>query len=189
MGTLKAAYPNSTVRPETVAVYEQALADLDVKDVGRAVADLVKTSTWFPTISEIRGAIVESKMKAPLPGEAWEEASGRAYNRWAKEGNSYNPYVTKALKQIGGASTISYSDNQSVTRAQFIRAYEDVVKQAKEDYQTGRVPLSEIDEAYEGEHARQIEYLKTHSEEGLMYGDAYQVEQGLIETSGYNSWP
>jgi hypothetical protein len=57
MSVLTAAYPRQITGRNTLAVYAQALADLDPDEVREAVAEHVATSRFFPTIAEIRDSV------------------------------------------------------------------------------------------------------------------------------------
>jgi len=60
MSVLTAAYPRQITGRNTLAVYAQALADLDPDEVREAVAEHVATSRFFPTIAEIRDKVEEN---------------------------------------------------------------------------------------------------------------------------------
>jgi hypothetical protein len=51
---LMAAFPHTKATPATSAVYEESLADLDFAVARKAVARLLKTVKFLPTIAEIR---------------------------------------------------------------------------------------------------------------------------------------
>lgn len=50
---LMACYPNAQVPPGTLVAYESFLVDLDHDQAQRAVANLVRSSKFFPTIAEV----------------------------------------------------------------------------------------------------------------------------------------
>lgn len=75
MGTLAAAYPRQELRDETLEVYARDLIDLDQKLAAEAVAHVLRSSRFFPTIAEIRDAAAELELDAPGPMEAWRQAS------------------------------------------------------------------------------------------------------------------
>lgn len=54
---LAAAYPSFNVPKETVKVYVQMLSDIPTGALESAVAELIRTSKFFPTVSDIRTTV------------------------------------------------------------------------------------------------------------------------------------
>lgn len=53
VAVLMACYPNARVPDGTVVAYENFLEELDHEQASRAVASLVRSSKFFPTIAEV----------------------------------------------------------------------------------------------------------------------------------------
>ncbi len=70
---LKAAYPNANIGGDTIKVYAAALADLDREAAQAAVAKVIATARFFPTIAEIRETVAEAACGLPDAEVAWLE--------------------------------------------------------------------------------------------------------------------
>lgn len=128
VASLRAAYPNANLPPETVAVYSAALADLEPERVSRAVGVLIKRSRFFPTVAEIRDIVADQTLDFPSPVAAWEEAVARTDGTWERE---KHPVVSRALAAIGGPWTVRTTENVVGTRAQFLKFYEQLCSEAR----------------------------------------------------------
>lgn len=128
VGRLKAMYPRQTVDESTIVGYAHYLADLDPDEASAAVDELVATSTWFPTVAEIRGVVAERKLGLPGPMEAFALAMEIATEvdkhydlpedvRWA---------VCRAMSTVGGSWSMRASQSPDTLRAQYGRAYEEI---------------------------------------------------------------
>lgn len=53
---LVAAYPQTKVSPETVAIYTDRLSDLPTDQLVEAIDDVIAESKFFPTVADIRSA-------------------------------------------------------------------------------------------------------------------------------------
>ena len=63
--------PGIRPTPEDLAAMASHLVDLEEDPLTRALADLVKTSQWFPSVAEIRRRAMEVATGLPSPEEAW----------------------------------------------------------------------------------------------------------------------
>jgi hypothetical protein len=139
VAALKAAFPRQPVEEETVAVYVQMLRDLPTTDGQQAVEALLKRSRFFPTISEIREAVLDVWLPLPTPVQAWElvEEAGRIAMREGRPGeddglmrSALPPLVWRALRAVGGELGYRYSENVNALRAQFLRVYAELRESA-----------------------------------------------------------
>ena len=123
---LKASYPRQPISEDTIRAYCEALADLDADRAALAVACHIRTSPYFPAISEICQACAEESCAAPTAAEAWDEVT-RAVSRvgqyrlptWS------HPVICKCVDGIGGWIALCQSENAVADRSQFMRLYAD----------------------------------------------------------------
>ena len=59
MATLRRAYPRQQWDAATTKVWAAALGDQELPDIAAAVAELVQTSKWPPSIAEVREIAIE----------------------------------------------------------------------------------------------------------------------------------
>lgn len=138
---IKAAYPNSNVLPDKYAMktWYRALADLDYRVAENAVWEHISTSTFPPSIAEIR-----EKCTARLSpmvsdwGEAWEEVQRavRHYGYYREEEAlaSLSRLTVVAVRRMGFRN-LCMSENPIADRAHFQRMYEGMVKEEKRQTQ------------------------------------------------------
>lgn len=65
---LRAAYPMVQPSTDTASVYERLLLDLDAQDVEKGLCEIIATSRYFPSVSEIRSA-AEAARRARAPSK------------------------------------------------------------------------------------------------------------------------
>jgi hypothetical protein len=53
------AFPDKSIKPDTMKVYAEKLADVPVEALEKAVDDLINSATFLPRISEIRTAVAK----------------------------------------------------------------------------------------------------------------------------------
>lgn len=99
VAALAAAFPRAEIRQETVSVYVRALADLPPAMVNRAVGRLIATSRFFPTVAEIREAVVESHVALPTVDQAAQQLTAGA-RRDARRAE-FHPLVWEARSTHG----------------------------------------------------------------------------------------
>lgn len=134
---LAAAFPKQKLEPRNIAVYARMIEDFDRTEAEAAILQIVATSTFFPAIAELRGAIAEGRTMLPLWEDAWErlvkirKAHGSYVGpRW---GNAvgWDDLTDQALRVIGGYEAfcaVQY-ENEGTMRAQFRDAYNNRRKQ------------------------------------------------------------
>lgn len=137
VATLKAAFPDSVLLPETVVVYTTALKRYDPDLVQKAVGRLILQTRFLPRIGEIVEAIAEEALQLPTPVEAWAEAEGRSMSSWPYE---RTPLVTQAMHLVGGQWAIRYSENPSTVYAQFRDLYAGLRRDKLDGFIHGRPP-------------------------------------------------
>lgn len=125
-----AAYPQYPLKPQTVEVYAELLADLPHAQVGTALRYLLATTDRWPSVAAIREQVaVTAGALPPTPGEAWEQVRRAIRTRSTKD---LHPSVRKAADRIGWYD-LRNSRNPETMRAHFWRVYEDVATASRRD--------------------------------------------------------
>ena len=125
MVILTAAYPSANISNETIEIYTKFLSDLSF-EMGQAVAlQLISSSKWFPSIAELRQAVVKMLPdEIPSAEQAWSEVE-QAFHSFG----SYNspvfssPVIAQAVQAMGWRN-LCLSDNPVADRAHFFKIYE-----------------------------------------------------------------
>jgi hypothetical protein len=113
--TLLAAFPTAAARPRTAELFARYLGDLDAKLVDAAVEELILDSPALPSIAEIRRHVVDRELQLPTPLQAWQTV--------AQRGHEVHPLAKEVVDLFGGLWTIRNSEESTIMRAQFLRAY------------------------------------------------------------------
>ncbi len=111
----------------TAAAYRGFLADLDATLVARALVQLAATSSWLPTVAEIRKVAHELAHGAPrLAGEAWGDVV-KAIGRWGMNRTPQlaDPIAAYVVERMGWRE-LCESENAIADRARFIELYREV---------------------------------------------------------------
>lgn len=111
---------------DQVKAYTVMLEDIPFELAKQAVAKLIKTSKWLPTIAEIREAALELVDPLPPVDLAYEEArqAARSFTPYAPGSYEFShPLIRKAVDIIG-LETLAYSEQPSIVAAQFRSVYE-----------------------------------------------------------------
>jgi hypothetical protein len=134
ISVLTAAYPNFAISSETIELYSKFLSDMPY-ELGQAVVlKLISENKWFPSISEIREAVIKiMPNEIPSTEEAWLEV----VNQIRSEGSYGSPTFTsnliyKAVQAIGWRE-LCLSDNPVADRAHFFKIYESYRSRQVED--------------------------------------------------------
>ena len=117
-----AAFPDVELRPETEATFVRFLVDLDYAKAEQAIEDAISTSVTMPRIGAIRRRVIEEEMVLPTAAEAWTAANER--------GVELHELAREARNLLGGAWAIRTSDNPGVTRAQYLKIFEELRERA-----------------------------------------------------------
>lgn len=118
------AYPTANVTPQTVAVYETMLSDLDAGYVLQAVIEHIATSKWMPSIAEIRDRVFVSELQLP-------DVDDILCDLQAGGTRTDNPYVKRALKACGGVWSFQRSTQPDQWRKEFRQTYARICDEAK----------------------------------------------------------
>lgn len=140
IGVLRAAYPRQAFPDESVRLYARMLADMGDREVTEAVRALILTSTFLPSISEIRAEVAERRLGLPTAAEAWSLV-------W----HSQRPgIVDEAVRQCGGRWALTHGESHQAER-RFVKAYEQlredairtvVVGDSRRQAETAAVPFA-----------------------------------------------
>ena len=135
---MSAAFTRPPMTERTCQVYERMLVDLDREAAHRAVARLVNTSKWLPTIAEIRAAAVELQVGARRAGaEAWGDVveTIRRSGRY-RTPEFTDPLVAECVRSLGWLSLCD-STNDTADRARFIELYDSLAERTRRDLVAG----------------------------------------------------
>lgn len=136
---LASAYHNARPTEQTLLVYERMLGDLDFQTAQGAIAKLMVSSKFFPSIAEIRAAAVEvTSGEKRLGGEAWGDVT-MAIRQVGSYGEPTfkDPDVAHSVRMMGWKS-LCLSTNETADRARFIELYEGVSKRSRKQAVEGQ---------------------------------------------------
>lgn len=130
MAVLRAAYPNQTILPETVDVYASMLQDIDFMDMQRAIKHVIAECKFFPTIAELRSAVVIDHDGPPAAELAWGEVMQQVRRVGMYGTPTWSSVVVgHAVRAIGWENIcLCELDQLNTLRSQFLRvmaAYRD----------------------------------------------------------------
>jgi hypothetical protein len=147
VGLVLANFPNmqeKDMRP-TAALWCKMLADVPYQTAEQALLYVLSTAKFFPTIAEIREAVVKiTTPELPAPMEAW--AIGRRIAKkysparmmegdYEKAKNETPPLIWRVIGYIGWRDFCFYGDDYM--RNRFVKAYEIEVKREQERMRLG----------------------------------------------------
>lgn len=141
VASLMAAYPAAQTNNATSRVYESMLADLDCRAANAAVAALIQTRQFMPTVADIRATVLELQNGGVAPGgEAWGMvlAAVRRWGAYRTPGTDFqfdDEITAKCVKSLGW-SEICGSENQQADRARFIELYDKLAAHAHREQQS-----------------------------------------------------
>lgn len=133
LAVLAAAYPRFEVNQTTHAVWSDMLGDLAYADVNLAVRRHVSTSTWPPSIAEIRKATVPEGLSA---AEAWGLLIGaiRRYGYYREdEAMDVLPAEVAHVARLVGWRDLNMSTEPDVIRGQFLRMFGQVSERERRE--------------------------------------------------------
>lgn len=135
LATLSAAYQRELTDP-TIALYIEALSDLDDQALMGATLDATVVSKYFPTIAELRERAVfrQHPEGTPPPAElAWNEVMGQVTSkgRWERPVFSHD-MIRLTLDMTGGYVRLcdAQTASEGANRAQFISTYQRLIQKA-----------------------------------------------------------
>jgi hypothetical protein len=112
------AFPQREISRETVSIYVKHLQDIGPAEMEAAVQRLIRTSSRFPTIRELREAVAEASLALPTEVEALALVNGGV--------RGLHPLVREALEAVGGYHAWRVTDEPGVMRGQFSRIYREM---------------------------------------------------------------
>lgn len=126
---------------ETIDIWCDLLADLPFEAAKAAAVHLLRTSSYPPTVADIRKMVAEMIDPLPSAEDAYLEARELA--------RSYSPYtqaplaascslIAKAISVIG-IETLAYTDNSEYVGREFRRVYENLRDREIRARQIGRL--------------------------------------------------
>lgn len=150
LNELAAAFPRQAVTPQTIKVYYKHLGDMPEPVVLGAINHAIQTSTFFPSVGELRGAIAEHANGADdLAETAWIEVQREVRRVGYQRGQIFqggkwhdppkpqfsNDRIAEAVESIGWKQ-ICLGDVED-TRRDFIFAYRNLRKRDVSKIQRG----------------------------------------------------
>lgn len=133
---LGSVWPDQGPKDEQgIAVYVEALIDLDPVILESAVLQTITRCRFYPKPAEIREAAVDLELKAeglPDPYEAWgmvQKAirAGAGHPIADRRNGPHAPDpVERAVQYLGGWAVLGMSESMVADRARFIEAYREV---------------------------------------------------------------
>lgn len=131
---LAAAFPAFPPSRETVAIYVDAMLDLDWAETRDAAHDLIRTEERFPAVASIRRRVcARAGLLAPTGAQAWDEVNAASGNGGRSRSQEWShPAIADTVRAIGWWALCS-SINPETTRAQFLRLYDDVRRRHDEN--------------------------------------------------------
>lgn len=121
---LFAAYPNTQVTAETVAVYLRLLGDIAPSDLQVIVDQAVATCRFLPTVSELRDSLHALETMGELSwGEAWEDVQKEIRRIGSYGVPVFKTELTAAVVRSMGWKVLCASENPQTDRAQFRDIY------------------------------------------------------------------
>lgn len=147
VGLVLANFPNmqeKDMRP-TAALWCKMLSDVPYQTAEQALLYVLSTAKFFPTVAEIREAVVKiTTPELPAPMEAW--AIGRRIAKkysparmmdgdFEKAKAITPPLIWRVIEYIGWRDFCFYGDDYM--RSRFVKAYEIEVKREQERMRLG----------------------------------------------------
>jgi hypothetical protein len=126
------AYPNAKTSASTSAIYETMLSDLDESTARAAVARLIATSKWMPTVAEIREAATEQSIGPARSGaDAWLDVVSEIRRVGVYSAPSFDDALTADIVRRWGWRALCDSTNDVADRSRFIETYDGLARQAR----------------------------------------------------------
>lgn len=133
--TLFAAYPSRDERrQDTVELYERMLLDLDCAAANAAVARLIQSSKFLPSIAEVRQAVHSVQAGPRRTGlEAWGDVTRAIrYTGSYRSPKFADPIVAHVVDSLGWLE-LCRSTNDVADRARFVEAYDAVAARERSE--------------------------------------------------------
>lgn len=125
VATLVCGYPSAKWTEENASVYETMLGDLDFEPMMAAVARLVRTSKFLPSVAEVRAAVLEITEGVPrIAEDAWGDVlqAMHRFGPYRKRPTFEDPLVEFAVERMGWRALLE-GRNDAADRARFCELY------------------------------------------------------------------
>lgn len=141
---IRAACPAQSARMSTqqqldmLDAYQALLGDLSYEQCNTAVAALLQTRSWMPSVADIRSTALElARGPRKQGGEAWGELL-RAISRYGVyrtpgQDFTFSDSVTAKCVAALGWRELCNSENQVADRARFVELYDKLAEQAQRE--------------------------------------------------------
>ncbi|AYO30828.1 hypothetical protein D2962_09570 [Biomaibacter acetigenes] len=121
----------------TAMLWFEMLKDVPYKVAEKALFKILATAKYFPTVAEMREAIMEiTTPQTETAAEAWGEVERAirlyGYYRQAEALASMSPRTAKVVKYMGWQE-ICLSEEPGVVRGQFLKMYEQVAEREQKE--------------------------------------------------------
>jgi hypothetical protein len=136
VAVLIASFPHAKVNAGTSQAYEAMLADLDYETANGAVAALVATSRYLPTIAEIREAALTATQGPKRSGvDAWGEVRAAVGRYGMNRTPVFEDSVTAHVMSRLGWREFCQSDSSEMPswRARFVELYDKTATDERRD--------------------------------------------------------
>lgn len=170
MTILAAAYPRFKLVKESITAYAMLLEDLDAEELRAAAKDRATKGVFFPSVHELRQAVVDMRRIAnqvPTAYEAWQEVitTGPEFRRDVVEvdgkltikSSKYvftHPLVEQVARLMGWPGMFpTGEDSLMADRSHFLKAYDQALRQAMEQ----EITLPEVRDFIEARQQQQLE--------------------------------
>lgn len=144
------AFPNNKVTDTTLVIYAKALSELSIAEIDAAMLKLLRTSKFFPSVSEIFEQAEAMRNYAgasdiPTPGEAWREAMREAHDKFVYgDWKLSTPEIEQAVNSFGKMALCELTpEGMNTARAQFMRIYTGICER-KRDRKTNEAVMKSM---------------------------------------------
>lgn len=135
LAQLFSAYANAKVDEGTVAVYMRLLRDIPANDLQTVVDQCIAECKFLPTVAEIRDryhALIRTLGQLTAT-DAWGQVKSeiRRIGSWGTP-TFDDPVVAQVVRNMGWAELCMSEAPEGVDRAQFERAYNEIVQRGEQ---------------------------------------------------------
>jgi len=123
---LASAFPSSRFTAENASAYETLLVDLEAGELMAAVTLLSRTSTFLPSIFEIRSAVLDARRggRGRSPEDAWGDVLSEIRRVGAYGVPVFtDPIVAFTVGRLGWRNLCLEGRNDAADRARFCELY------------------------------------------------------------------
>lgn len=130
LNALLQAYPRTEIGAGTLDLYRSMLSDIPERVLLAGIAECIATSTWFPSIAEVRTAcrrMAPPEDEIPTAAEAWEEIRGQLGD--SRRGPEFSsPLGAEALRRTNSwlALNLMPVEDLKWERVRFERIYDEM---------------------------------------------------------------